>query len=93
MTIQAVLLPLFVEVILAFVLLYRMAHLRTSAFRKGDINARDVALRGPNWPPHRPGGQRLPQSTRAAGSVLCADDPTGAARRSGSVRSSLRSCG
>ena len=39
MTIQAVLLPLFVEVILTFVLLYWMAHLRTSAFRKGDINA------------------------------------------------------
>ena len=31
MSIQAVLLPLFVEVILTFVLLYWMAHLRTSA--------------------------------------------------------------
>jgi hypothetical protein len=47
MSIQAVLLPLFVEVILTFLLLYWMAHLRTSAFRKGDINAQDVALREP----------------------------------------------
>ena len=52
MSIQAVLLPLFVEVIVTFVLLYWMAHLRTSAFRKGNINAQDVALREPNWPPH-----------------------------------------
>src|SRR5689334_1666847 len=52
MSIQAVLLPLFVEVILSFVLLYWMAHLRTSAFRRGDIQAHDVALREPNWPPH-----------------------------------------
>ena len=51
MSIQAVLLPLFVEVILTFVLLYWMAHLRTSAFRKGEIKADDVALREPNWPP------------------------------------------
>ena len=49
MSIQAVLLPLFVEVILTFVLLYWMAHLRTSAFRKGDINAQDVALREPKF--------------------------------------------
>jgi hypothetical protein len=52
MSIQAVLLPLFVEVILTFVLLYWMAHLRTSAFRKGDIKAQNIALREPNWPPH-----------------------------------------
>src|SRR3954471_14554153 len=51
MSIQAVLLPLFVEVILTFVLLYWMAHLRTSAFRKGDIKAQNIALREPNWPP------------------------------------------
>ena len=29
-----------------------MALLRTSAFRRGEINAQDVALREPNWPPH-----------------------------------------
>ena len=52
MSIQAVLLPLFVEVILTFVLLCWMSHLRTSAFMKGDIKAQDIALREPNWPPH-----------------------------------------
>src|SRR5262245_5350929 len=52
MSIQAVLLPLFVEVVLTFVLLYWMAYQRTSAFKAGEINARDVDLRQPNWPPH-----------------------------------------
>jgi hypothetical protein len=51
MSIQAVLLPLFVEVILTFVLLYWMAHLRTRAVRIGEVKARDIALREPNWPP------------------------------------------
>jgi hypothetical protein len=51
MSIQAVLLPLFVEVILTFVLLYWMAHLRTGAIRAGEVNRQDVALREPNWPP------------------------------------------
>ena len=52
MSIQAVLLPLFVEVVLTFVLLYWMAYQRTSAFKAGEINARDIDLRQPNWPPH-----------------------------------------
>ena len=51
MSIQAVLLPLFVEVVLTFVLLYWMAYQRTSALNAGEINARDVDLRQPNWPP------------------------------------------
>ena len=51
MSIQAVLLPLFVEVLLTFVLLFWMAHLRTRAFRIGEVKARDVALCEPNWPP------------------------------------------
>jgi hypothetical protein len=51
MSIQAVLLPLFVEVILSFVLLYWMAYLRTRAIRLGDVKARDIALREPSWPP------------------------------------------
>lgn len=51
MSIQAVLLPLFVEVALTFVLLYWMAYQRTSALNAGEINARDVDLRQPNWPP------------------------------------------
>jgi hypothetical protein len=51
MSIQAVLLPLFVEVILTFVLLYWMALVRTRCFRTGEVSARDIALREPNWPP------------------------------------------
>jgi hypothetical protein len=51
MSIQAVLLPLFVEVILTFVLLYWMAYVRTRAVRIGEIKAQNIALREPNWPP------------------------------------------
>ena len=51
MSIQAVLLPLFVEVILTFVLLYWMAYVRTRAIRIGEIEAQNIALREPNWPP------------------------------------------
>ena len=50
MSIQAVLLPLFVELLLTFVLLYRMAYLRTRAVRTGEVKMRDIALREPNWP-------------------------------------------
>ena len=51
MSIQAVLLPLFVEVTLTFVLLFWMAYGRTRAIRVGEIKMRDIALREPNWPP------------------------------------------
>jgi hypothetical protein len=51
MSIQAILLPLFVEVILTFVLLYWMAYVRTRAIRIGEIKAQNIALREPNWPP------------------------------------------
>src|SRR4030081_2007170 len=51
MSIQAVLLPLFVQVILTFVLLYWMGYLRGDAFKTGAVKARDIALRQPNWPP------------------------------------------
>jgi hypothetical protein len=51
MSVQAVLLPLFVEVILTFVLLFWMARLRTAAFASGAVKSRDIALREPNWPP------------------------------------------
>jgi hypothetical protein len=50
MSIQAVLLPLFVEVALTFVLLFWMAYLRTAAFKAGEVRPRDIALREPNWP-------------------------------------------
>jgi hypothetical protein len=50
MTLRDLLLPLFVEVILTFVLLFWMAFLRTSAVTSGSIATRDIALREPNWP-------------------------------------------
>ena len=52
MTIRDVLLPLFVEVILTFVLLFWMAFLRTTAIASGSIATRDIALREPKWPVH-----------------------------------------
>src|SRR5512139_3548387 len=52
MSIAAVLLPLFVQVVLTFVLYSWMAYHRVSLIRRGDVHPRDVALRLPNWPPH-----------------------------------------
>ena len=50
MTIRDVLLPLFVEVILTFALLFWMGYLRTRAVTGGAVKLRDIALREPNWP-------------------------------------------
>jgi hypothetical protein len=50
MSIQAVLLPLFVQVTLTFVLLFWMAYLRTTAISKGAVKPGDIALREPGWP-------------------------------------------
>ena len=50
MSIQAVLLPLFVEVALTFVLLFWTGGARLAAVRRGDVRPRDVALREPSWP-------------------------------------------
>jgi hypothetical protein len=50
MSLQAILLPLFVEVILTFVLLFWSAPLRTRALRSGAVRPEDIALREPNWP-------------------------------------------
>jgi hypothetical protein len=50
MSIQAVLLPLFVEVALTFVLLFWMGGARFAAVRRGDVHPRDIALGQPNWP-------------------------------------------
>ena len=52
MSIQAVLLPLFVQVALTFVLWNWMAYYRATLTRSGQVKPRDVALREPNWPPH-----------------------------------------
>jgi hypothetical protein len=50
MSLQAVLLPLFVEVVLTFVLMLRMGALRGGDFRSGAVDATDVALREAVWP-------------------------------------------
>jgi len=51
MSTQAILLPLFVEVILTFLLWVGMATLRTRDFSTGAARPEQVALREPNWPP------------------------------------------
>ena len=51
MSIQAVLLPLFVQVALTFALLFWMAYRRTAALSSGAAKRDDIALREPNWPP------------------------------------------
>ena len=45
-----ILLPLFVEVILTFVLLFTMAPLRTRDFASGAVRPEDIALREQKWP-------------------------------------------
>jgi hypothetical protein len=50
MSIQAVLLPLFVQVTLTFVLLVWMASLNRSAVVRREVRWQDIALREPNWP-------------------------------------------
>jgi hypothetical protein len=50
MSLQAVLLPLFVEVILTFVLMLQMGALRRADYSSGAVKADDIALREPRWP-------------------------------------------
>jgi hypothetical protein len=50
MSIQAVLLPLFVEVGLTFVLVFWMGAARRAALASGNVEVRDIALREPAWP-------------------------------------------
>jgi hypothetical protein len=49
MTVQEVLLPLFLEVILTFLLLFWLAPLRGRDFSSGVARPENVALREPNW--------------------------------------------
>lgn len=49
MSLQAVLLPLFVEVLLTFALWIWMAALRTRDLGPGGVRAESIALREPNW--------------------------------------------
>jgi hypothetical protein len=50
MSIQTVLFPLFVQVVLTLVLAVWLGVLRTQAIRGGKVHPRDIALREPNWP-------------------------------------------
>jgi hypothetical protein len=50
MTLQAILLPLFVQVGLTFVLLFWMGGVRVRALRRGEVKMRDIALGQPAWP-------------------------------------------
>jgi len=52
MSLQAILLPLFVEVILTFVLLFWMGPLRARDVSSGAVRLEDVALREPGWTRH-----------------------------------------
>jgi hypothetical protein len=52
MSTQAVLLPLFVQIALTFILWLWMAYCRATLTVSGKVRAEDVALREPNWPPH-----------------------------------------
>jgi hypothetical protein len=50
MPIPVILLPLFVEVVLTFVLLFWLAPLRRNAIRGGGLHPRDIALGQKAWP-------------------------------------------
>jgi len=50
MAIQFVLLPLFIEVLLIFGLMFGMMYFRTSSLRRGETRSADISLREPNWP-------------------------------------------
>ena len=50
MSVQSVLLPVFVQVGLTFFLLLWMAGARRGALVRGETKLRDIALRQPNWP-------------------------------------------
>lgn len=50
MMLQAVLLPVFVQVALTFGLLFYMGRVRVGTIRRREVHIRDIALRQPNWP-------------------------------------------
>jgi hypothetical protein len=50
MSIQFILLPLFVEVLLTFGVMFGMMYFRTSTLQRGETRFEDIALREPNWP-------------------------------------------
>jgi hypothetical protein len=50
MSVRFVLLPLFVEVLLTFGVMFGMMYFRTSTLRRGETRLADISLREPNWP-------------------------------------------
>ena len=50
MSIEAILMPMFAQVALTFVLLFWMGFLRTQALRSGAVKPEQIALRQPHWP-------------------------------------------
>ena len=52
MTVDAVLLPLFVQVGLTFFLMFWMAHARIGAVRRREVAIPDISLGQPAWPRH-----------------------------------------
>lgn len=50
MSVQAVLLPVFVLVALTFAIQFRMGYLRVSTIKRGETRMRDIALGQPGWP-------------------------------------------
>jgi hypothetical protein len=50
MSIEAILMPMFAQVALTFVLLFWMGFLRTRAIRSGAVKPEQIALREPHWP-------------------------------------------
>jgi hypothetical protein len=50
MSIQFVLLPLFVEVLLTFGVMFGMMYCRTTSLQSGETRFEKIALREPNWP-------------------------------------------
>ena len=52
MSIQMILLPVFVQVALTFALLFAMGGARASAVRGGGVKIRDIALGQQAWPEH-----------------------------------------
>ena len=50
MSLAAVLLPLFVEVVLTFGLMLWMGVLRNDDYRSGTVKPQEIALREPKWP-------------------------------------------
>jgi hypothetical protein len=50
MTVQAILLPVFVQVALTFTLMFWMGSVRVAAISRGQVKIRDMALGQPVWP-------------------------------------------